>query len=53
MDRKALLEQFELELRQAVINYENGNTIKRKDLTWGTPLHVAESSGNNYRAVDI
>ena len=35
MDRKALLEQFELELRQAVIDYENGDTVALKDLKWG------------------
>jgi len=52
MDRKALLEQFELELRQAVINYENGNTIARKDLTWGTPHHVAEVHDKDYHATD-
>lgn len=53
MDRKALLEQFELELRQAVIDYENGNTIARKDLQWGTPLHVAEAPGDGYRATEF
>ena len=50
MDRKALLEQFELELRQAMIDYENGNTVALKDLKWGGPLHVAVATVNNYRA---
>jgi len=44
MDRKALLEQFELELRQGVIDYEQGNTIALKDLDWSLPSHIAESS---------
>ena len=53
MDRKALLEQFELELRQAMINYENGNTFSREDLRWGTPLHIAEAPGEGYRATEF
>ena len=53
MDRKALLEQFELELRQAMIDYENGNTVARRDLRWGTPMQVEEAPGNNYRATEF
>jgi len=51
MDRKSLLEQFEFELRQGVIDYEQGNTIALKDLDWEPPLHIAESSGE-YRATN-
>jgi len=53
MDRKALLQQFELELRQAMIDYENGDTVARKDLRWGTPMIVAEASGDGYRATEF
>ena len=53
MDRKALQQQFELELRQAVIDYENGDTVALKDLKWGGPLHVAEATVNNYRATEF
>ena len=49
MDRKALIEKFELELRQALKNYEEGKGIPLKDFDWGLPLHIAESS-EEYRA---
>jgi len=49
MNREALIEKFELELRQAVIDYETGNTISLEDLDWGIPFQISESRGE-YRA---
>jgi len=51
MDRKSLIEKFELELRQAVIDYEEGNTIALKDLDWSIPFQIAER-GAEYRATE-
>lgn len=42
MERIALIQKFELELRQAFKDFEEGKSIPLEEFDWGLPLHIAE-----------
>ena len=37
MDKKALITKFELELRQAIKDFEEGKSIPLEEFDWGLP----------------
>jgi len=42
MDRIALINKFELELRQAFKEFEEGKSIPLEEFDWGLPMHISE-----------
>jgi len=42
MERIALIQKFELELRQAFKDFEEGKSIPLEEFDWGLPMRIAE-----------